>query len=79
LQESPFVIGTKEATQMYYLSNHDEGDAKLWKTIITPFEKNKIEKVSDEKCRASKSHDQKTPILSLPKAIYKAWKLRKIN
>jgi tricorn protease len=49
LQESPFVIGTKEATQMYYLSNHDEGDAKLWKTIITPFEKNEIEKVSDEK------------------------------
>jgi len=49
LQESPFVIGTKEATQMYYLSNYDEGDTKLWKTIITPFEKNKIEKVSDEK------------------------------
>jgi tricorn protease len=49
LQESPFVIGTKEATQVYYLSNHDEGDTKLWKTIITPFEKNKIEKVSDEK------------------------------
>ncbi len=51
LQESPFVIGTKEATHVYYLSNHDQGDAKLWKTIITPFEKNKIEKVSDEKIR----------------------------
>tara|TARA_R110002012_G_scaffold263456_2_gene446410 strand:+ start:53993 stop:57154 length:3162 start_codon:yes stop_codon:yes gene_type:complete len=51
VQESPFAIGTKDATHVYYLSNHDEGDSKLWKTVITPFEKNKIEKVSDEKIR----------------------------
>ncbi|WP_047418065.1 S41 family peptidase [Cellulophaga sp. Hel_I_12] len=51
IQESPFTIRTKEATHVYYLSNHDEGDSKLWKTVITPFEKNKIEKVSDEKIR----------------------------
>jgi tricorn protease len=51
VQESPSAIGIKEATHVYYLSNHDEGDSKLWKTVITPFEKNKIEKVSDEKIR----------------------------
>ncbi|MFS4415403.1 S41 family peptidase [Maribacter sp. 2307ULW6-5] len=48
LQQEPVAIAKDEATHLYYLSNHDKGDTKLWKTIIAPFEKNKIEKVSDE-------------------------------
>ncbi|MFD0795886.1 S41 family peptidase [Maribacter chungangensis] len=51
LQQSPFAIAKDDATHVYYVSNHDEGEPKLWKTVITPFEKNKIEKVSDAKIR----------------------------
>lgn len=51
VQQSPFAIAKDNATHVYYISNHDEGDAKLWKTVIAPFEKDKIEKVSDIKLR----------------------------
>jgi tricorn protease len=47
-QTSPFVIQKDETTYVLYLSNHDEGKTKLWKTVIKPFEKNKVEKVLDE-------------------------------
>ncbi|WP_108808189.1 S41 family peptidase [Aquimarina spinulae] len=43
------VFDKKETTYVFYISNHDEGDAKLWKTTIKPFEKNKTEKVGDAK------------------------------
>jgi tricorn protease len=46
-QIRPYVIQKDEAMHVLYLSNHDEGKTKLWKTVITPFEKNKIEKVLD--------------------------------
>lgn len=38
--------GTK--THVLYLSNHDQGKSKLWKTTIEPFEKNKTVKLSDK-------------------------------
>jgi len=47
-QTSPTVIEKEEAMHVLYISNHDEGKSKLWKTIIKPFEKNKIEMVLDD-------------------------------
>jgi tricorn protease len=47
-QIRPYVIQKDEAMHVLYLSNHDEGKTKLWKTVIQPFEKNKIEKVLDD-------------------------------
>jgi len=38
--------GTK--THVLYLSNHDQGNNKLWKTTIEPFERNKTVKLSDK-------------------------------
>ncbi|MDC6390885.1 S41 family peptidase [Maribacter sp. PR1] len=48
-QRNPTVIKKDDAQHILYLSNHDEGETKLWKTVIEPFKKNKIEKVLDEK------------------------------
>ncbi len=45
----PVVISKEDASYVFYISNHDQGDSKLWKTTITPFEKNKTEKVGDDK------------------------------
>ncbi|GAA4272217.1 S41 family peptidase [Aquimarina gracilis] len=47
-QGGPIIISKEETTYVFYLSNHDEGDMKLWKTTIKPFEKNKTEKVYDK-------------------------------
>ncbi len=61
-QDLVHLIKDKETTYVYYLSNHDEGDTKLWKTTIKPFDKNKTEKVDDTKISgyhivsAKKSH-----------------------
>ncbi len=50
-QNSPSVIKKDDATHVIYLSNHDEGKTKLWKTVIEPFKKNKTEKVLDDEMR----------------------------
>lgn len=47
-QSSPQIIQKGDKTYVLYLSNHSEGKTQLWKTTITPFEKNKTEKVSDK-------------------------------
>ncbi|MEO0571518.1 MAG: S41 family peptidase [Bacteroidota bacterium] len=51
LQIGLHVLQKEKKSYVMYLSNHDEGDFKLWKTTITPFEENKTEKVLDEKIR----------------------------
>ena len=43
------MLQKDKKSHVIYLSNHDEGEFKLWKTTISPFEKNKTEKVLDEK------------------------------
>ncbi|PCJ97597.1 MAG: peptidase S41 [Flavobacteriaceae bacterium] len=47
-QNNPHIIFKDETTHVVYLSNHDQGKTKLWKTSIKPFEKNKTEKIVDE-------------------------------
>ena len=49
LQIGLHVLQKDKKSHVIYLSNHDEGEFKLWKTTISPFEKNKTEKVLDEK------------------------------
>lgn len=44
-QRNTYVTTKKETTYIFYTSNHDEGKRNLWKTTITPFEKNKTEKI----------------------------------
>ncbi|MEM8926984.1 MAG: S41 family peptidase [Bacteroidota bacterium] len=51
LQIGLHVLQKEKKSHVLYLSNHDEGDLKLWKTTITPFEENKTEKVLDEEIR----------------------------
>ncbi len=46
-QGSVSIIEDGEKTHVLYLSNHDQGRNKLWKTTIEPFENNKTEKLSD--------------------------------
>ncbi len=48
LQYSPYAISKEETTYILYMSNHDEGKFKLWKTTLKPFEKNKTEVLLDE-------------------------------
>ncbi|TSE04251.1 S41 family peptidase [Aquimarina algiphila] len=48
-QGGAYVIDKEETSYIFYVSNHDEGDTKLWKTTIKPFEENKTEKVGDHK------------------------------
>jgi len=50
-QNNPVAYAKDETTYLYYLSNHDEGKTKLWKTSIEPFEKDKTEVVLDEEIR----------------------------
>lgn len=52
-QSNTYLITKDETTYVYYLSNHDEGNLNLWRTIIKPFEENKTEKVDDQKIRES--------------------------
>ena len=41
------VINEGNKTHVLYISNHDEGKSKLWKTTLEPFEDNKTVKLSD--------------------------------
>ena len=43
------VINDKNKTHILYLSNHDEGTNKLWKTTIEPFKANKTVKLGDKR------------------------------
>jgi tricorn protease len=45
-QRKPSILKKGDKTYILYLSDHSEGKGQLWKTTITPFEKNKIERVS---------------------------------
>jgi tricorn protease len=47
-QYGPFAYKKDKATYVFYLSDHDEGKMKLWKTSFEPFEKSKTEVVLDE-------------------------------
>ncbi|WP_298422529.1 S41 family peptidase [uncultured Kordia sp.] len=47
-QSNITVISEGSKTHVLYISNHDEGKRKLWKTTLEPFEKNKTVKLSDE-------------------------------
>ena len=46
-QGSPFVIQKESKTYVYYTSDHQEGNEKLWRTVYEPFQKTKTEKVED--------------------------------
>jgi len=50
-QYGPTAYLKDKATHLFYLSDHDEGKMKLWKTTTEPFEKNKTENVLDEEIR----------------------------
>ncbi len=45
-QSNPFVIQKDDKTTVLYVSDHAEGKNNLWKTVITPFESNKTEKIA---------------------------------
>ncbi|MBL4642377.1 MAG: PD40 domain-containing protein [Flavobacteriaceae bacterium] len=47
-QRNITVIKDGTKTHVLYLSNHDQGKNKLWRTTIEPFEKNKTVKLSDK-------------------------------
>ncbi|TXD56222.1 peptidase S41 [Polaribacter sp. IC066] len=47
-QENISVITAGDKTHVLYLSNHDEGKNKLWKTTIEDFEKNKTVSLGDK-------------------------------
>ncbi|MEZ4901874.1 MAG: S41 family peptidase [Spirosomataceae bacterium] len=46
-QDSPTVIQKGEKTYVFYVSDHDEGQSKLWRTVYEPFKKPKTEKVEE--------------------------------
>jgi tricorn protease len=48
-QQNISVINDKDKTHILYVSNHDEGTRKLWKTTLEPFKDNKTVKLADEK------------------------------
>ncbi|WP_086541748.1 S41 family peptidase [Algoriphagus antarcticus] len=48
-QGNPVVMQKDDKTYVFYSSNHDEGDSKLWKTTLEDFEKTKTEKISDDR------------------------------
>ncbi len=45
-QSNPYVIKSGEKTHIIYSSNHDENQRSLWMTTISPFERNKTEKIA---------------------------------
>jgi tricorn protease len=47
-QRQPTVLQKEGKTHVFYVSDHDEGDDKLWHTLYEPFKKPKTEKVEDE-------------------------------
>ena len=46
-QNNATVIAEGDTHHIYYISNHDKGEFKLWKTTLKPFEKPKTVKVID--------------------------------
>ena len=48
-QDNPIVLQKDKKTWVFFASNHDEGNPKLWKATFEDFEKTKTEKVSDER------------------------------
>jgi tricorn protease len=48
-QDSPVVLQKDGKTWVFYTSNHDQGNPKLWKTTYEDFETPKTEKVSDQR------------------------------
>jgi tricorn protease len=48
-QDNPVVLQKDGKTWVFYTSNHDQGNPKLWKTTFEEFEKPKTEKVSDDR------------------------------
>lgn len=46
-QRNISIINSGDKTHILYISNHDEGTNKLWKTTIEPFENNKTVKLGD--------------------------------
>lgn len=58
-QSNTYLITKDETTYIYYLSNHDEGNLNVWRTITKPFEENKTEKVDDQKIRESQLETSK--------------------
>ncbi|WP_339869818.1 S41 family peptidase [uncultured Algoriphagus sp.] len=48
-QSSPYVYQKNGKTTVFYISNHDEGTSKMWKTTLEDFERPKTEKVSDDR------------------------------
>ncbi|MBC3845120.1 PD40 domain-containing protein [Winogradskyella echinorum] len=51
-QNNTYLITDDETTYVYYISNHDEGNRNLWRTIIKPFENNKTEIVDKKPARS---------------------------
>lgn len=47
-QRNIMVINEGSKTHILYVSNHDQGKRKLWKTTIEPFEENKTVKLTDK-------------------------------
>lgn len=45
-QSNPYAIKSGDKTQIIYSSNHDENQRSLWMTTISPFERNKTEKIA---------------------------------
>ena len=48
-QSNISVIKQGTKTHVLYTSNHDEGQSKLWKTTLEPFEENKTVKLGDKR------------------------------
>lgn len=48
-QDNPIVLQKDGKTWVFYTSNHDQGNPKLWKTTYEDFETPKTEKVSDQR------------------------------
>ncbi|MFK7748064.1 MAG: S41 family peptidase [Kordia sp.] len=47
-QRNIAIVHEGDKTHVLYVSNHDQGKSKLWKTTLTPFEDNKTVKLHDK-------------------------------
>jgi len=48
-QKNITIINEGQKTHVLYVSNHDKGENKLWKTTLEPFEANKTVKIDDKR------------------------------
>ncbi|MFN8344270.1 MAG: S41 family peptidase [Spirosomataceae bacterium] len=46
-QGTPYVIQKDNKTYVYYTSDHQEGNNKIWRTVYEPFQRTKTEKADD--------------------------------